>query len=1040
MRLVSFFTRHATAANLLMLVVTALGLFAATQIRTQFLPDVVSETVSVSIDWEDASAEDVQAGIVDVATPGLLALEGLSAIQAVAREGGARFSLEFEAGWDIDRALAEVETALPSAAALPEDAEEAQTGRGVWRDRVLELALAGDLPRARIEALGAALERELLRAGITRAALRGTTSPEIAVEIEAARLAEHGLSLGDVAEAIARNASDAAAGETASGGTAIRVGAERRSETGLAALSLTTDAGPVALGDIATFESEEAGSGRAYFLEGDPAVVIGIERGVGGDALKIRAAALEVAEAFVASRSEGIRIVPMRDNAAQIADRLTVLADNALFGLVLVLVLLFVFLSPSAAVWVAGGIPVALAAGLGVLWLTGQSLNMISIFALMICLGIIVDDAIVVAESAEARRRERGETRAHAAERAARRMLGPILASTATTVVAFMSLQAVGGRFGEFIATIPFTVAAVLVASLAECFLVLPHHLGHGLARLDRGVLAWPSRMVNRGFVRLRDGVFAPAIRGVLALRYAVLLVAVGVTLQAVLMIVERDVAWRFFVAPQEPVITANIAMRDSATRDDTEAMLEEMLRAANEVRADFTDEHGTDPVVTVLTEIGGGAGRGLASADDKDADLLGALTIELIPADDRSYDTDAFVAAFEAALVRPPELETFSFRAARFGPGGDGLDIALYGDDPLQLDAAAGALEAALAAIPQITGVEDDLTLAGTAQALRLNAYGEELGFTESGIATELRERLQGVEALSWPQGTQTAKIEVRLPEGALGAAYLEEILLHSPEGRWVSLSEITTRSSAPVLSTIRSEAGQVVVRVTGELSTQDAALAESLRTQIETVELPRVAAAYGVTYDLQGLAAQEADFLSDAAIGYAVCLLAIYMVLALVLGHWFWPLSIMAVIPVGVTGLVWGHYWWDMPLSIFSAVGFIGLSGIIVNDSIVLVSAITERLRAEAPLQAITGAVAERLRPVLLTTLTTVLGLAPLLSETSTQAEFLKPMVVTLCVGLTAGFFIVLLVVPSLVAIQMDVAAAWGRLRIGRRQVAVR
>ncbi|SDE79033.1 efflux RND transporter permease subunit [Limimaricola pyoseonensis] len=1034
MRLVAFFTRHPTAANLLMVLITVFGVYAATQIRAQYLPDVVFERVDVSIPWDDASAEDVQDGIVAVASPSLLAVEGLSELSAVAREGGARFSLEFEPGWDIGRAMEDVEAALPSAASLPEAAETPAVSRAAWRDRVFDLVLAGDLPRDRLEELGEALQQELLRAGLTRVSLRGTTAPELSVTLSAARLAEHGLSLQQVADAIAQGARDSAAGETATGGVPVRVGQDRLSDDALAGLSLATATGRVTLGEIAAFERVEAGSGRAYFLEGVPAVVIGVERGEGGDALKIREAALDTARAFAARQSEPLEVAPMRDNASRIADRLAILADNAAFGLLLVLALLFVFLSPSAAIWVAGGIPVALAAGLGLLWLTGQSLNMISIFALLICLGIIVDDAIVVAESAEARHRQNGESRARAAERAARRMLGPILASTATTVVAFMSLMAVGGRFGDFMAAIPFTVAAVLLASLAECFLVLPHHLGHGFARLDRSWLAWPARAVNRGFDRMRAQLVAPLLRGLMSLRYAVLLVAVGATLQALLMVIERDVAWRFFVAPQQPMITANIAMRDDATRADTEAMLDELLRASNEVRADFAERHGADPVVTVLTEIGGGAGRGLASAEDKDADLLGAVTIELIEADDRPYATDAFVTAFEAALDRPPLLETFSFRAGRFGPGGDGLDIALYGDDPARLDAAAAALQAVLSQIPEITGLEDDLTLAGTAQSLRLNGYGEALGFTEAAIAAELRARLQGVEATTWQEGAQTGRIEVRLPEGALGAAYLDEILLPSPEGRWVTLAEIVTLEPSPALGTIRSTAGQAVVRVTGEISTEDPDLAETLLERIETVELPRIAAAFGTGYALQGLAAQEAQFLSDAAIGFGVCLLMIYMVLALVLGHWVRPLSIMAVIPVGVTGVVWGHYWWDMPLSIFSAVGFIGLSGIIVNDSIVLITAIDERMRRVEPRAAIIGAVSERLRPVLLTTLTTVLGLAPLLFETSTQAEFLKPMVLTLCSGLVFGFAIVLLVVPALVAIQLDLAAAWRRVA-GRR-----
>ncbi|MCP1169366.1 efflux RND transporter permease subunit [Limimaricola litoreus] len=1038
MRIVSLFTRHATAANLLMSLILAFGVYATTQLRAQFMPDVISEEVSVSIAWEDASAEDVADDIVNVVSPNLLGVEGVSSLSAIARSGQARFTLEFEPGWDISRAMEDVDAAMPSASALPEAAEDAEIARGVWRERVFDVVLSGDVEADRIEALGEELKQEFLRAGITRVSLRGVTSPEITLEIDAAHLAEYGMSLSDVGAVIEANARESAVGEAGASGTPVRIGQDKLSAEGLAGMELRTDRGVISLDEIAQVQTSKAGSGRAYFLEGRPAVSISVERGPTGDALAIQREVIEIGEAFVAKAPEELQIDLMRNMAEGIGDQLSILIDNAFFGLGLVLVLLFVFLSPSAAVWVSAGIPVAMAAGLGLMWVTGQSLNMISMFALLICLGIIVDDAIVVAEHAEYRHRTKGERRDRAAERAARGMLVPVLASTVTTVVAFMSLQSIDGRFGEFIATIPLVVAAVLAASLAECFLILPHHLGHGLAKLDTSFLSWPSRVVNRAFDRMRVAVFAPVVRALIAARYAVLLLAVGATLQGIMMVVDRDVSWRFFVAPQSTTISANIAMTDEATRGDTMEMLDEMLRAANEVRADFEAEHGADPVTAVLTEIGGSAGRGLATAEDKDADLLGALTIELIGADDRPYDADAFVQAFEQALRKPETLETFSFRAGRFGPGGDSLDVALYGYDPMALDQAAEALKEQLALIPDITGLEDDLTLAATGQSLRLTGLGRAMGFDETDVATELRNRLNGVEAVSFQEGSQEAVIRVELPEDALSAAYLEEILIQSSEGQWAELGEIVEVVADPSITSIRSEAGQSVVHVTGEISATDPLRAEAVMTQIREVELPAIAASHGVSFEMGGLAEQESEFLGDALVGYGICLLLIYMTLALVLGNWFWPLSIMGVIPVGLTGVIWGHYWWDLPMSIFSIVGFVGMSGIIVNDSIVLVTAISDRMKTMPHREAIVDAVSERLRPVLLTTLTTVLGLAPLLFEASTQAAFLKPMVVTLCFGLIFGFFIVLFVVPSLIAVQGDIGSAIGRLRGAGRGLA--
>ncbi|KAA2314261.1 efflux RND transporter permease subunit [Pseudooceanicola sediminis] len=1037
MGILRFFTRHGTAANLLLMGILAFGLYAATQIRTQYMPDVVIESISVSVEWDDAAPEDIDKSIIAVASPPLLAVEGVTELSAVAREGRARIMLEFEPGWNLDRALNDVEAAMPGAASLPEGAETPEISRSAWRDQVLDVVLSGDLDRSQMERLGEQLESALQRAGVTRASLRGLTAPRIALIADPAALAEYGLTLSDLASAVGTEAQQTASGQLDNSAARLRAGTDRRDADAIRGIEIETATGPVPIDQLARIVVDSAGSGRAYYLEGRPAVSIGVERGVGGDALKLQSSVKAVADSFLATAPEGLKIDLIRNRAAEIGDRLALLIDNGVFGLLLVLGLLYLFLSPSAAIWVAAGIPVSVAAGIGLMWISGQSLNMISLFALILCLGIIVDDAIVIAEHTEHRNRTLGEPRARAAERAAIRMLGPVLASTVTTVVAFLSLEFVGGRFGAFIATIPLVVAAVLLASLAECFLVLPHHMAHGLNRLDASWVGAPARLVTRGFDWMRLRAFAPLLRLVIRLRYAVVLLALAALFQSILMVTDRDVAWRFFSAPSTPTISANIAMRDGSSRSDTVAMLEELNRAAGVVRTQLKTQYGTDPVVFILSEIGGSSGPGLATSDDKDADLIAAITMELVDEDRRPYGTDVFIQALEAELKRPDALETFSFRGGRFGPGGDSLDVVFYGQDLERLKAASLALQDAMAQVPEVTGVEDNLTFSGFDHALTLNGYGRALGFSAASLASELRARISGITALSYLDGSRDATIEVELPEGSITAAYLDEIRLEAPTGEWVRLGEVVDVGATPAVTSLRREAGLNLIRVTGSVADEDATRAEDIMTEVQEVTLPRIAQTYGVSYRLDGLAAQEADFLGQAAIGYGICLLGIYMTLALVLGSWTQPLTIMAVVPFGVTGVIWGHYAQGLPMSIFSIVGLIGMSGIIVNDSIVLVSAFGEKLPRRATIPAVIEATSERLRPVLLTTLTTVLGLAPLLFERSSQAEFLKPMVVTLCYGLGVGFFVVLLIVPSLVVIQHDLARA---LTTTRRMVRYR
>ncbi|MEM9437777.1 MAG: efflux RND transporter permease subunit, partial [Pseudomonadota bacterium] len=1006
MGLVSFFARHGTAANLLLSVLVVAGLFAATGLRTQYLPDVVTEEINVSIRWDGASVAQVDRTIVSAVTPNLLNLDGLDTVRSRARDGRASFTLTFDPGWDMERALADVTAATPSQNELPEGAHAPIVNRDGWRDRVLDVVLSADLDRAQLELLGEQLTAELQRAGVPRPYLRGRTAPAISVTVDPAQLDLYDLELSDVAQAVEAGVFLRGAGRFIGEASRVVLGDDASDANSLRTLPIPTTDGAVALGQVATLTTAQAGSGRAYFLGAVPAVSISVDRGPEGDALAIEDTVERALERFLATAPEGTEVELIRNRAAEIEQRLLLLVDNAALGLLLVLVLLFLFLSPGAALWVAAGIPVALAAGLALMWVTDQTLNMVSIYALILCLGIIVDDAIVVAEHAE-HRAARGEPRQKAAERAARRMLGPVLASTLTTIIAFLSLYFVGGRFGEFIATIPFVVAVVLIASLAECFLILPHHMAKGTDRLNRSFLAWPSRNVNRGFEWVRDRAFRPFIGAVIAFRYAVLLLVAAATAHAGLMFLEGDVRWRFFASPQSNTVSANFAMVDGATRDDTQAMLAAVEDAIT--RVPLQTLTGETPVTFTLGEIGGNAGRGLDIAEDKEIDLLGSVTIELVDADARAFSSRNFARALEEALEAPETLEAFSFRAGRRGPAGDDLDVVLFGTAQPRMAEAAKALSTELAAIPEITSVEDSLVASSVDRRLTLTPFGASQGYELADVATALRERISGITAHEFVQGTEQGAVTVRLPLTAGGPDVFDTLRLTAPNGAVALLGDIVEVTPSPSPRSLRRTDGQLVVRVSGEI-TADAARAAEIDAELRQRILPTLTATYGVSTRLSGLAEQEEEFINDAVIGYGLCLLGIYAALALVLGSWAKPFTIMLVIPAGLIGVLWGHYLWGLPMNIFSVVGFIGLSGIIVNDSIVLVTAISERLKTRATIPATIDAACERLRPVMLTTLTTVMGLAPLLFETSRQAEILKPMVLTLVSGLSLGFFLVL------------------------------
>lgn len=1036
--ILSYFTRHRTLANLLLVVMVVAGLAAATRIRAQFFPDVIVAEVVVTVAWPGAGAEDVDRAIVQVMEPGLIAVDGVTRVTSRATEGSGRITLEFEPGRDLNRAAEDVQAAVDGIRDLPSDADLPQVRRGAWRDQVTDVVITGPVGIDQLGRFADDLVLRLFAAGITRTTIRGIADPLIGVEVPSVALIRHDVTLEEIARAIAAGTGTSPAGEVAGGTNRVRTGVERRTPEAIAGIVLRSrpDGSSLTVGDVAAVTARAADRGRAAFVGDNPAITIRVDRADTGDAIRMQADVQRVAAELQATLPPGVTVDLVRARAELISARLNLLLDNAALGLALVVGLLFLFLNARTAFWVAAGIPVALAAALAVMYAAGLTINMISLFALIITLGIVVDDAIVVGEHADFRARRLAEPPVVAAENAARRMAMPVFASTLTTVIAFAGLVTIGGRFGELIADIPFTVIAVLAASLVECFLILPNHMSHALAAQARQAwYDWPSRQVNRGFGWFRDRAMRPVIGWIIRLRYPVLAGVVVLLSVQVAGLIRGDVQFRFFDAPEQASVTGNFAMLPGATRADTMAMMREVQRAAEAVAARFEAEHGRNPIEFAMAEIGGGAGRGLSGADTKDADLLGGIAIELIEPDLRPYSSFAFVAALQEEVRGHPLLEELSFRGARFGPAGDALSVDLFGAEAEVLKAAAEALKAALLPFPEVSALEDTLAYDKDELILELTPQGRALGFSVESLGRALRDRLNGIEAATFPQGTRTAAVRVELPDGELTADFLDRTLMRAGPGVYVPLADIVTVAVRSGFSTIRRENGLRVVTVTGDIAGDDAARANAVVEALRGEILQRIEGDFGVGSRLSGQFAQESEFLGDAWLGFLACLVGIYGALAWVFASWSRPLVVMSVIPFGLIGAVWGHAHWGVAMSMFSIVGLIGMTGIIINDSIVLVSTIDEYARRRGLIPAIIDGVADRLRPVLLTTLTTVLGLTPLLFERSSQALFLKPTVITLVYGLGFGMFIVLFVVPAAMAVQADAGRQLRGLRRGLR-----
>ena len=1042
--ILSYMTRHRTAANLFLLIMLLAGAVSFPQMRAQFFPDVIIDNVTVSVRWDGAGPEDVDRAIVQIVEPALLGIEGVTSTSSTSSEGSARIRMEFEPGWDMARGTDDTQLAVDSVASqFPEDADDPRVARGFWRDRVTDVVISGPVGVEQLALFADEFVTRLFATGVTRASIRGVAAGSTIVEVDSLSLIRNDVSMAQIASAIAEEAQADPAGDVA-GAARIRTGVAKRGarDIGEIVLRSNADGSALTVADVATVIEEGVDRDRAYFVGGASAISIRIDRSDQGDAIEIQAQVQGVAEAMIETLPPEVKVELIRTRSEVISARLSILLENGLQGLGLVLLLLFLFLNVRTAFWVAAGIPAAMSAAIALMYLSGLTINIISLFALIITLGIVVDDAIVIGEHADFRARVLGEVPMEAAENAAKRMFTPVFSATLTTVIAFFGLVAIGGRFGDLIADIPFTVIVVLIASLAECFLVLPNHMAHSITNSTSiRWYDWPSHTMNYLLDQFKKFLFRPFIRFVIWARYPVFAAVVLALASQAVLFINGDVQWRFFNAPERSSITGNFAMAPGAKRADSIAQMRAFQTAVEEVGATYEEKYGRNPVDFAMAEIGGNTGRGLAGADTKDPDQLGSIAVELIDADLRPYSSFAFVADLQDAVRRHPQVETISFRGWRSGPGGDALDVQFSGANAETLKAASEALKSALAQYPEVSAVEDTLAYDKEELILELTAQGQSLGLTIDALGRVLRNRLNGMEAASFPDGPRSATIRVEVPAGELTADFTDRMLIRTGTGDYVPLADIVTVQQRTGFSTVRRENGIQVISVTGDISEDDPVRAQAIITELEQTILPKIAEEIQVAFNLAGLAEQEDDFRNDATRGLVLTLAGIFMTLAWIFSSWTRPLVVMAIIPFGLVGTIFGHWWHDIPMSLFSVIGLIGMVGIIINDSIVLVTTIDEYSKERGLFPAILDGVTDRLRPVLLTTLTTVLGLSPLLYETSSAAQFLKPTVITLVYGLGFGVVLVLIVVPALMAMQADVGAqvasfkrAWRGLSRGR------
>ena len=1017
---IELFSRHRNAANLLFISMILFGFFGLSNLNVQFFPTTEIKIVNITVPWAGASAQDVDKNIVATIQPEVRFIDGVKEFSSTSRQSVATISLEFMPQTDMQRAVGEVEAAVNALTTLPKDSEKPIISQVTFFESVASVLVSGPFEERALRAYAKQIRDGLLERGIDKIIFEGYRDEEVWVEAEAAQLRRYDMTPDEIGRKLAGSSLDVPGG-------VLRGAVERQvravglaqtaDEIGNIVVRAAPDGRLIRVSDVAQV-SDTFDAGQPEGWSGDDrAIRLIVQRTKNGDSLQLT----EVLRDYIAevgpSLPPTLKVEIFDVNADKIIERINVLLFNGVTGMTLVLCILFLFLNGRIAFWVAAGIPASLMATFGVMLYLDMTINMLSLFALIMTVGIIVDDAIVVGEHS-ATLSERGASAQAAAEGGAIRMTLPITAAALTTLAAFIPMLLIDGVLGQFVRAIPLVVLSVLIASLVECFFVLPGHLSHALAKPQKAPRGLRKKFLD-GFDNFRDGRFRRFVTVAYDRRYTTAAVGVAILIICIGLLSGGRVSFRFFPSPEGEVVNAYVffqpGTKRDATRDGTK-LIEQALFDAEKALA----PEGEKLVATVFTQIG----RTRTTFGDERA----LIYAELTPSEARTVRTKDIVKEWQK---RQPDIAGIRYvfiREQRGGPPGRDIDIRLQGDDAEVLKKAAVDVRLALEQYAGISRARDNLFYNKQELLLQVNARGEALGFTNQSIGNLTRGSLQGVIAKRFARGDEEVTLRVLQPRDAASPQSLSDIDLPVPGSqpvRYVPLSAVVDIVEKPGFSSVRRSDGQVTVKVVADYA-DDAGNPNDVLSDMKQTTLPQVAERYNISYGFGGRAQEQGETLGSLRLGAMMGLALIYIVLAFVFASYSRPIIIMTVIPFGLIGTVLGHYVQGFDLTFLSMVGLLGLSGILVNNSIILISRIEERRSEGEELRdAVINGICDRFRAVTLTSMTTVLGLAPLLFETSVQAQFLLPMVITIAWGLAFASLIVLFLVPSVLGMQEDLRA---------------
>jgi multidrug efflux pump subunit AcrB len=1042
-KLIETFAGNKVFANLIMVTILVAGILASFTMVREDMPDMQLNTITVSVSYPGADPEEIEEGISRKIEDAVDGLEGIDEYTSASSEGSALVTINVKEGYDPDALLDRVRNEVDAISSFPEEAEKPSIVRPQIQKGVISLALVSDMSEARLKEWADLVKKEIQRLpGVSQANVSGTRSYEISIEISQDALLKYNLSIEDVSDIIAQSSMNLSGGTLKTTSQEIRLRTTGKKYTGKEFGEIKIIKGSqgqtIFLKDIAQIKDGFTENNLSVRVNGKRAALINVLAG-DEDTINIADQILEYQATKNSELPEGSRIVVISNNTESTRADLDILYSNAAMGLVFVFILLWLFMDTTISFWAGMGIPVSLLGGLAIVHFAGITLNKITLFGLIMVLGIVADDAIVVGESIFYHRKN-GASPMDAVIKGVSEVGMPVIAAVLTTIVAFFPLYQIDGIMGKFIVALPTAVIACLSISLLECMVILPAHLS-GLKDMNQ-----PLKKRNPFFAAVdrfhaftvnsmdwaAEKIYLPALKVCVAYRYLFLSSCIALFLLCAGLVFGGFIKFNVFPQQAANIVTGSVEFAEGTPFEVTQKAVEQMETAARAAAAKIEILSGKPLIVNTLAIIGQEAGE-KAGAVTEASPHIGGVRINLLDPEESKVHSEDFLVAWEKETGSIVGVESLDFSASSGGPPGGPIEICLQGENLAEINTAADRVIASLKAIDGVSQVFSDNAPGKNELTFRLKKEAEYLGLTLSDLATQVYNGYYGAKALKIQRDNDEVEVNVRFTAQERNSrASIRDFLVKTRDNKRVPLYTIADITYGPGFSTITRKDGLRQVIVSAKVDNSKITAGEVTHSLEQTLFKELKADYPNLLIRLEGDSKRSTETFGSLYLWIPISIMGMFVIIATMFRSYVQPLLVLFTIPFGLVGAVMGHFIMGYMLSLLSVFGMVALAGIVVNDAIVMIERINVNLEEGLLFfDAIFQGGGRRFRAVMLTSISTIGGLTPLILETSQHAQQLIPMAISLAFGVGFATILTLVLIPCLFTIVNDIRYGAARVK---------